>query len=277
MIKFLLVVLILKILHLPICANENAFSTSTKNSNKTPVLLLLHGLNNNVKVMRDLEDELNDHFIVITLSLKGHRGIKDEINSIKRETWTKQLTDELIAIKKNYPEHPLHLIANSLGALILVSSLEKKINIPLKFKSTIFFAPAISLKYEKLITFLTKILPSSLPIPSFTPKEYKSNESINISTYKVILGMINKRKNLKTSNLRKLGKVNIFINDNDEIVSVEGLKKFIKLKRLNWTITKVTNTKSELEKTYNHLIVTKKSVGRDEWDRVMKMIRTLLD
>jgi hypothetical protein len=73
------------------------------------------------------------------------------------------------------------------------------------------------------------------------------------------------KNNFNNTNIPTL----IFIDPNDELIRVAGLKKNITRYNLtNWSITLITSKGAEIRPNYHHLIIDNKSLSHDTWQYI---------
>ncbi|MBT6324466.1 MAG: hypothetical protein HOJ35_00715 [Bdellovibrionales bacterium] len=239
------------------------------------IVVLIHGLNNKPSSMNPLAKMSNEQgFDVLRVALEGHRGADDEIKKITQEKWQSTMYLSYCHARKvaQKKKVPLYFIGNSLGALTNLELMINQTKTKVDYKAMILFAPAISLRpYVYLIKALKFLGPDFL-IPSWTPKDYRSNDGTSNSAYNALFTNISK---IEKSPWDKISKVPtlVIIDPDDELIDLDDIQDLIKTKKMNnWEILKISNKKTLLKETYHHLIIDPLTVGKEEWVKIENKI-----
>ena len=142
-------------------------------------------------------------------------------------------------------------------------------------KAAGFIGAACSTRRITNLIKLLFLLNDNYRIPSFTPKEYKFQESLPLVTYKILFQLSKELNYNKFQNLNIPTKV--MVDKKDELVSSRILKKQIKRYDLDeWDLITLTRKKSTLKYKYHHLIVDRVTFGPKLWDNTIKDIIAFL-
>ncbi|MBX2840654.1 MAG: lysophospholipase [Flammeovirgaceae bacterium] len=242
--------------------------TSSPNS----VTLVVHGLNNTASIMDDITQELNKNGSdVIQAQLKGHRmNGQAEMNKATVEDWFGDLEEAyeiVVNLSKNNDDIPVYFVGFSLGGLLNLVSISK--NEKIRYNKMLLFAPAVSLTFFSSAVKLLRLLPSKFLLPNITPKPFKANRFTSIKAYQNLLELIG---TLQLKDLKELNvPTKIIIDPKDELVSLRGIRKLKGKSNLNnWEIILL---KQSFFKKIHHLIVVKKYLSQNNWDKIRGIIR----
>jgi len=239
------------------------------------VVVLIHGLNNKPSSMNPLAKMSNEQgFDVLRVALEGHRGTGNEIKKISQEKWQSTMYLSYCHARKvaQKKKVPIYFIGNSLGALTNLELMINHTKTKVDYKAMILFAPAISLRpYVYLIKALKFLGPEFL-IPSWTPKDYRSNDGTSNSAYNALFTNIDKIEKKPWDNIAKVPTL-VIIDPDDELIDLDDIQELIKLKKMNnWEILKISNKNTLLKETYHHLIIDPLTVGKEEWVKIENKI-----
>lgn len=160
-----------------------------KNNNNSksqvPVVYIAHGLNQKVSIwdswVKDIEEKLSSK--VLLPQLTGHTP-EESLNKSSYRLWCKQIEDDLSKIFTSQQNQPVHIIAYSLGALLVVDNLLRNSYQPDKL---ILIAPAFKPHLAlSLIPNISNKLLKKINIPSLSPKHSRVHNSISLYIYKEI-------------------------------------------------------------------------------------------
>ncbi len=240
------------------------------------VALIVHGLNNKPPVMNNLAFLFAENGIRgLRTSLSGHSGNLDAMKNVQAAQWKDDFFQSycvahLFAKENNLP---LYLVGYSLGALsglnVSVSSMYEKIS----FDHMFMIAPPISVRF---FVYLLKIFNpfKSLIIPSANIESYRATPGTSIAAYDALSSLQSELLELTPKQQLKNSAATIFIHNDDELVSVSGVEKYISTNNLqNWKLIKLTNDDFTSEKKINHLIIDEKSLGMKSWTILKNQIR----
>lgn len=160
-----------------------------KNNNNSkseaPVVYIAHGLNQKISIwdrwVEDIENNINSQ--VILSQLKGHTS-QESLNKSSYGLWYKQIEEDLSKIFTAPQQKPVHILAYSLGALLVVETLLKHNYQPNKL---ILIAPAFKPHFAlSLIPDVSKEVLKKINIPSLSPKHSRVHNRISLYVYKEI-------------------------------------------------------------------------------------------
>ncbi len=223
------------------------------------IFIIAHGLNNTSDSMRPLQIELAKlGYSSVSLSLKGHRGIKKEMGSVRLKDWTSDLDRLYCGLKKETDS--IYGLGYSMGALLLVHHQRF-------YKKLVFLSPAFKIK--PLFYFLSPLsyLYGEIMIPSRNVKEYRSHSSTSLSMYRALFDLYS------TFSWSEVKNAFLFINPKDELLDIESI--IHSSKKLNIDYKIIRPTKVTTSKIYNHLIVDAASMG-SEWQLFKKTLGDFL-
>lgn len=276
---------------IPITAESLApFSTTNKDSEKYQthwvsllakpkfVAVVVHGLNLNPDKMNDISHVLQRFDgEVLQVALPGHRLIASDEASEPYVSWLGHLRASLCLAKSRATQMgvPLFFVGFSLGGALYEDLLAQKTDDSYKVDAAVLFAPAISLPLYAHLLRLLFIFGDDFSIPSWTPSSYRLYTGIKVKHYRSLFRLIdqldfnaNQELNLPTL---------VFIDPNDEMVSLSGIKRFIRQHQLSsWKIDEVSNQESLLENKFHHLIIGPESLGIRTWIEVRRKMMTHL-
>lgn len=238
-----------------------------KKSSIKGVMITIHGLNNKPSTMDYFGRRMNTKGIkVLRVPLAGHRGDIEEMKRVVRDDWHWSVYRSYCLAKAEADKYsvPLYFAGNSLGALMFIDTSLQGAATPIKVEKMILFAPAIAVKKRAHLVRALRVMGSRFILPSKTPYAYRANRGTSVAAYKALFRSLNSvqvRLN-KDINIPTL----IFIDPQDELISLGHINSMIKHKQLDhWSVKKVNNAGSTLPKTYHHLIIDEESVGTSQW------------
>ncbi|QHT67737.1 alpha/beta hydrolase [Rhodocytophaga rosea] len=241
------------------------------------VTLVVHGLNNKPSAMMPLADRLRSWGSdVLLVQLTGHT-VDSSVTPFTEGDWCLNLQDTFqqatTLIQSGEPK-PLYFLGYSLGALL---NLYLILSHPGKFQydKMVLLAPAFALRkpVNKLLQLATDILPAQMKIPSFTPKPYRAGTSLPVKAYTLLNTMAVRVE--KSINQSVSMPVLVMIHPKDEMVSVKKMNGYINEYLPSWQLYTLPKT-SDQQLPYAHLILDERSVGKENWDRMLQQIRVFL-
>lgn len=248
------------------------------------VALVIHGLNLNPPRMEAVISQLLEmNVMVLNLALRGHgsnftplQGWSEEearMESFKQVTFDGWMQDaveayDLVQLQSEKLGVPIILAGYSIGALVGLNAVLTG-NIP-KPNRAIFFAPAIALYWRSFLIKPFRFFPK-LVIPSWSPDFYRSSYGTPVAAYLALYEGVSRFRSLKkvTLDFPTL----VFIDRNDELVSVKGLKKMIRVEGPDsWKVIELENRKA----VYHHLIIDEASIGENNWRIIIEEMKSHL-
>jgi alpha-beta hydrolase superfamily lysophospholipase len=219
---------------------------------------------------------------VLGLSLRGHgenfihRPRMDEdqarLESFKSVSFPLWLNEAYLAYtqvrkRATLKKVPLFFVGFSMGGLIGLNLFASRPEV--HYDRMILFAPAVKL-YP--VHFLARIL-SPMPrlvIPSLTPDSYLSNKKgTPMAGYNALFeGLqhfekyVNRKLNVPTL---------IFIDEKDEFIPVQTIRKLKKEKKLDqWQLYIVEKDDNAHRNTFHHHVIDEFSTGKNVWQKMME-------
>lgn len=244
----------------------------------TGVAMVVHGLNLKPSKMASFSQYLNDlGFYVLQVSLSGHRGNLQEQKDIQWKTWMKQMDQHLcyLKAKSDFYKAPMINLSFSLGALVSMGKINELDKNP--FTKQIFLAPATWIHWFGKVPGWLSFMGGKIGLPSKNLEEYRAEDTTSLNCYKA---MDEGRKHLEEIRSKNFNIPTLLIIDpDDELVSLKKTKKFLNHYKLNdfWKVFLVSNKDTELEKSYHHLIIDEKSLGKKEWQRLLERLSSFLN
>lgn len=230
--------------------------------------LIVHGLNNPSKIMEDLvllfqRNQTNTYNVRLT----GHKNDLEAYKTITMEQW-------LLDLEEGYKKlvelgRPIIFCGFSLGALLGLKYLLKP---SIKFERLFLFAPAISTHFFTHFIQGTKVLGREHLLPSAIRDDYRANDFNSVAAY---LELFRTQKLfLKDAQKVRLDiPTHVYIDPKDHLVSIKGIRKFIKKHKLNmqWKVHEV-----ESKLTFNHINIDQASLGDIQWLELERNIQAEL-
>jgi pimeloyl-ACP methyl ester carboxylesterase len=244
--------------------------------------LVIHGLNLRPDRMQPIISALTGAGIdVLGLSLRGHgenfhhgNGVDentarlDAFKTVSYQLWMNEAYLAYLQLKARGKEKgvPLFLTAFSLGGLIGLDLFAA--NADVEFDKLVLLAPAIRLHASVYLERVLSPFPR-LVIPSMAPKAYLANKKgTPIAAYNALFDGLDRFD--KTAGQKLNVPTLIFIDQRDEFIPLEKLKKLVEEKRWHqWKFYIVEKDKSVRDKTFYHHIIDASSTGKTVWQDMM--------
>lgn len=250
---------------------------SSLQENSKGVFLILHGLNLKPSKMNSLSHFWSaSGYDVLRGTLSGHFGSKDEMKALTKQTWERDVTHLIchayqLSIKKNIP---LYFTGYSLGAAVAIDKI-KNSSLKNPFSKMILLAPAIRVKWFAKLTKFLSFFSSRIMIPSDNLPNYRSLNGTSTAAYKALHNIIDslgppyENLNIPTQ---------IFIDKNDELISIPGLESMIDTEELSkWSIKFISKSKTTLKKNHDHLIIDPPTLGKDSWKSLLGNMKNFIE
>ncbi len=246
------------------------------------VALVIHGLNLRPDKMQSIISVLAGSGIkVLRLSLRGHGenythypDIDEEqarLEAFKNVSFPLWMDEAYLAYtqvrqKAAQKEVPLFFVGFSLGGLIGLDLFASRSEV--QYDRAILFAPAIKLHPLHYLARILAPMPR-LVIPSMAPDSYLSNKKgTPVAAYNALFeGLkhfekhVNRRLNIPTL---------IFIDENDEFISVRAIEKLKMKKHLDqWQLFIVEKEAAANRDSFHHHIIDESSTGKAVWEKMM--------
>ncbi len=183
--------------------------------NAKAIIFFAHGLNQKASSYKNLYQYfLEKNYDVVAPIVPGHEKYKNfgAIPDQELVSFYRQVFD---FIEINNPSNlPVHFLGHSFGTL---GFLNHTITNQPKLESTVLVAPALKIKFEKLLP----IIPSCLGIPSLAPKEYRAHSFTPGRAYHQLLRL--KTRALESLSLPK--NTTVILSKKDELVHFKKSKE----------------------------------------------------
>jgi esterase/lipase len=255
-------------------------------SNPRGVVIVVHGLNvKPSKMGTPLTDGtlvkllLDSGYHVYRAALKGHGGPLTDMQNVTQADWTHDAYVQYCRAKTMAESGrlPLYLLGFSLGASVYEVLMNEETEIPVRFEKIILFSPALAIKSTaKTVLWLQPFTNDSSIIKSVSPEEYRAQTGASIAAYKAVFAMEKAlcAVSFKNCNVNTI----VFIDKNDELVSIKTLRERINLYNLtNWRICEVTNTGAAIRPQYHHLLIDSRCVSASTWHYISETIVNFLN
>lgn len=224
------------------------------------IVILAHGLN----LLPSKMDEL-----ALYLASKKCDVLRISLGS-DPEKWTTKFSDyyDEALEQSEILERPLYFLGYSLGALLGVDFI---VNHPQhKITKCALIAPATHTKLMTKLLSVGGILFPKLSIPSFNLEKYRQQPRTILLSYKIINHLQKKLKKLFNEKSISIPTLLVTSKD-DELINSSRLTKLAALYP-NWATLELTNKRSQLPIKYHHLMIDSESLGRDEWEKLLKIL-----
>ncbi len=239
------------------------------------LIVLVHGLNLKPEKMDDWAQVLMQRgALILRVGLKGHEGSLEDMQEVHAFDWQQDFREAMLkAYKKSLDlDIPIYFLGFSLGALVGIDWLEHTSDEHISFKKMVLIAPALSLPWysKQAVKFLSFFNKKTI-LPSRSPKNYRAQSGTSVSAYEALISLkeaVDKAA-YKKSNVSTL----VIMDKDDELISLEDIKKLINEHRLNNWSTEVVNNKFAHENYgFRHLLVDEESVGADLWGQITSRV-----
>lgn len=237
------------------------------------ISLVAHGLNLRPSKMDALSKELSKSGIkVLRVSLAGHRGSKKEGLYTTHDAWRNEFQAHYCLAYKEAKSQgvPLYFLGFSLGALVGLDFLNTQEHHDIS--RMLLIAPASDVHWYSEIPGKLGWIGGRISLPSKNLKEYRSQPSTSLASYR---SMKKAQASLKKMNVKSLNiPTLIYVDPDDELVSLKKINKRIKENKLDqWNTKELSNSGSTLKKTYHHLVVDKASMGPHQWELLKRELK----
>lgn len=242
------------------------------------VFIVAHGLNTKPEKMDSLGKFLNSlGYEVYRFALPGHFGEISEMKTVTKEKWLNAALEgyKLAQARAAELQQPLYYLGFSMGSLIgetLIANYPE-LKLPQKI---IHLAPALGIRNRSHLVKALGVFGSEFIVNSKSPEEYRAQKGVSIAAYRALFTLENELIENK-NNIRVNIPTLIYINDDDQLISIHGLRKFIALKE--WTrssLRPITDQKPSDNLTFSHRIIDEYSLGEVAWKRITNEISAFL-
>ena len=240
------------------------------------VFLVVHGLNLRPSAMDPLAETLAANgYHVHRITLHGHNGRTAQL--FDEKVWLTEVAQSYQEIRTRFPSLPTYVMGYSLGGLTLVRMLESvpPTDYP---RAMVLLAPAISLRGAlDALTALHLPPPITWAFPNLAPQEYRRYDYTPLFWYSNTLALYREMESRDDLNRFSAIPTLVVLNEADEIVSPEGMSRWIERHKLSpsWRIEMVRPESSQFP-FKEHLIIDEASLGQAEWLRLRLLISDFL-
>lgn len=244
------------------------------------VSVVVHGLNLQPERMDSIARILTGSGIkVLRVALTGHRGDREQMKGITRDSWLEELKDvyrEARAVADR-EQLPLYFVGYSLGAALNLDLMNSEPPGQMSYDRMLLLAPAISVRMPRtLLSVLSEILDwpfvSSWFFPSKAPLEYRANaDGTPLGAYAALFQSISAIENhgIAQGSVPTL----VVVDPEDELVSASGLKELIAKRGLHgWKMESIHARIAE-GTTYHHQIFDAQVLGEEGWKKLSELMR----
>ena len=236
-------------------------------------VLIFHGLNANPSKMKDFIGEFNRlNFDVMNGALYGHRGVLREMRTLSYAKLYEHARQHFCSFLNRAGDGPVILFGYSMGAVLqglLFYEFYQQIKGRVKI---VWVAPAFEITRW---ASASRMLKGKRLLFSIGPTAYKANEGTSFNGYRSLHDARREFQNHFHGNSSLLPPSLIFVNREDELIHFKKTKKlFSSLDQVK--LEMVNNESSTLEKTFNHLMVDRQSLGEEGWALVTQSIENFL-
>jgi esterase/lipase len=236
----------------------------------TKTVVILHGLNQEPTMFSDLESFFQENnFKTHQILLQGHYEKKNRLEAFKKaskDLWLTQAREQL----KKFKNENFYLFGYSMGGLIgsyLTSTGE------ISPKKMILMAPAVHMNtYTHLVKLLYPF--KFLNLPSDNLKEYRANDYTPIPAYKAFYDIYDEFQDLKSQKAFQVPSI-VFIHPEDELVSLEGLRKDVSKHKAKWSVFALEKCDNAIKSKF-HLIYNKAVLGKQCFEKTTTQILAFL-
>ncbi|MGD2089774.1 MAG: alpha/beta hydrolase [Candidatus Aminicenantes bacterium] len=214
---------------------------------------------------------------VILVHLTGHGNDSQNLGEITRQAWWSDLLEAhqyAGTLIRNNPT-PLYFIGFSLGSLVNLDALSHYPGI-VHYDKMALLAPANALRRRSHLIKFFFLLGRKFGIPSRQPKKYRCWDKTPVQAYKVLFEM---KKAIENQNYLNLNiPTLVFIDENDELISLGNLKKIInKYQLTHWDVCTLDSQYVGENTGYHHLIVDENTMGTGNWHRFQSGIKAFFN
>lgn len=235
--------------------------------------IVVHGLNNTPEVMNDLSGVITDlGYNAIRVTLSGHNG--DDDSNVSADQWRNDIKGAIEYKEETAPGSDLFFLGFSLGAAAITSYLDN--NTSIKVKKIVFLAPGIAInRYLHIVRILTPLRYLGIPAISIAPRDYREYLFPSFKLYSSFFNLYDSVRELKNPDRFFNINMKLMVVDGDELISEEGVKKWIKENKLTDTvkISKLFYDKNRLTRYNNHQIIDQRSIGEKNWEILKAFIK----
>jgi esterase/lipase len=241
------------------------------------IALVIHGLNLRPEKMESIIAILTGTGVeALNLSLRGHgqnysqqdggndaHARLNAFKSVSYELWRDEMyaAYNIAKLKSTHNSVPLFLVGFSFGALMGVDLLASMPDV--KFDRMVLFAPGLKIHSRYQIVRVLAPFPG-LTVPSFSIKSYRANDGTPIAAYNALLDSLEHLDN--NLNLKINVPALIFIDQRDEFVSYDELKKMVENENLDqWKFHVVKKEAGGEPGKIHHLIIDEAATGEVVW------------
>jgi alpha-beta hydrolase superfamily lysophospholipase len=225
--------------------------------------------------MHDLVELLRElGFHTYRPSLRGHE--QRESGTFRATDWIEDLNKACSLVTARFPHTPVHILGYSLGGLVATHSIDHhQICNP---ASMILIAPALSLRNFVQSGYLLSVFPSlTISVPNVAPSLYRRFDQTPLFWYQNLFSLYSRTRTLQPETALRSIPTLVFANPRDELVSLAGLRNWIRTNSLEptWTV-EVVRPRPRNPFIPEHVMIDPRSLGEQEWQHLNEAMKNFL-
>lgn len=237
------------------------FYTEFKNDTRA-VILLAHGLNLRPEKMDELAQFFNSNKCdVLRISLGSDP-----------DQWMEKFINNYDAALEHTEilQRPLYFVGFSLGALIGMHFIYRHAHH--QIKKMALFAPATHTRFYTVLPAMLGYLFPRIGLPSMNLENYRDRRNTTLKEYKKMYQLQHEIKNELKMNSIDIPTL-LITSPGDELVESPKLINFAR-SNSHWQTLEVSNRESRLPKKFNHLMIDSEALGSNQWEKLLKCLKT---
>jgi esterase/lipase len=229
-------------------------------SSPTSLALLVHGLNNKPEILSEIGALLAQKGILARIvRLRGHDTNSTWPKNLNANDWIKDINAAYFNLVQLYPDKNCINVSYSLGASVVLSAMKKN-------QRMLFLAPAVSLKSKTIpIRVLSSLDFLGLSLRSFSSPEFRAHDHTSLLAYSALFETVNDSQHVMNYDNIKKTNIKIFIDPDDELISIKKLYSWAKDNELLASITELKRDQPKVDYPA-HLIIDKQTLGENAWN-----------
>jgi hypothetical protein len=242
------------------------------------VALSVHGLNNNIKNMEELNNTLATSGVTtLSVLMLGHRGDSQEAKAVEFNEIQEQLESHYCFVKRRAQDAqvPLYIMAYSMGAALMTDFLQRHPEEKPFVRRLFLFAPAFRLTEFAKMSRLALMLPRSWVMRSNMHKDFRANDYTPLNLYGLVWQVFS-AVNEPSRSLPFDVETFVFMDQTDILIDYESFRAMTSQQPL-WSLYEIVTKGGVIEPNFGHFIIHPGGMRKTEWAKLTQFIKSQIE